>query len=134
MSPWQCTQGCCVGTVVTRERLHSVDRSRDHVAQFGGYCATMHRYCEFRTRRKNAHGRHAPAPAAPARHGRPGPADRHASAIGFFPVVAEDACGAYTEQAQARGLACVRSFALTEMTDAIVATWAATNSRSAQLG
>ena len=50
---------------------------------------------------------------------------RHASALGFFPLIADDAVGAYTEAAQARGLACVHSFALATTTDVITAAWAA---------
>ena len=49
---------------------------------------------------------------------------RHAAALGFFALVVEDAVGAYTLEAQARGLACVRSFALAESTANIVAGWA----------
>ena len=59
---------------------------------------------------------------------------RHASALGFFPVIAEDAVGAYTEEAQARGLACVRAFALSEATETIVVHWASAGGHSSKDG
>lgn len=48
---------------------------------------------------------------------------RHALALGYYPVIASDAVGSYSAEAQERGLACVRSFALVETTAAIVSAW-----------
>lgn len=50
---------------------------------------------------------------------------RHALALGYFPVVATDAVGAYSEKAQERGLACLESFAFLASSEDIVASWAA---------
>lgn len=48
---------------------------------------------------------------------------RHALALGYFPIVATDAVGAYSSAAQERGLGCLASFALLEETDSIIAKW-----------
>jgi nicotinamidase-related amidase len=50
---------------------------------------------------------------------------RHALALGFFPVVLEDAVGAYTDAAQQRGLASIRAFAPTSDTSLVRQAWAA---------
>ncbi len=58
---------------------------------------------------------------------------RHAAALGFYPLVAEDAVGAYTPEAQARGLACLRSFALFAKTETIVNAWRGATGRQADV-
>ncbi len=58
---------------------------------------------------------------------------RHAAALGFYPLVAEDAVGAYTPEAQARGLACLGSFALSAKTETIVKAWRGGTRREADV-
>lgn len=49
---------------------------------------------------------------------------RHALALGFFPVVVEDGVGAYTENAQVRGLASLSDFAFVTSAAAVIERWA----------
>jgi len=55
---------------------------------------------------------------------------RHALALGFFPVVLEDAVGAYTDEAQQRGLASIRAFAPTSSSATVIRAWAAAPERA----
>jgi nicotinamidase-related amidase len=48
---------------------------------------------------------------------------RHALALGFFPVVLEDAVGAYSDRAQQVGLDSIRSFAFTTTTASALDAW-----------
>ncbi len=48
---------------------------------------------------------------------------RHALALGFFPVVLEDAVGAYTDTAQQRGLASIAAFAPTSDSETVIRAW-----------
>jgi nicotinamidase-related amidase len=48
---------------------------------------------------------------------------RHAMAVGLFPVVVEDAVGAYTDTAQQLGLGILRSFTFCTTTDTVISTW-----------
>ena len=48
---------------------------------------------------------------------------RHAMALGYFPVVAEDAVGGFTESAHEHAMAILRSFAFVAPSDEIIANW-----------
>lgn len=49
---------------------------------------------------------------------------RHAMALGYFPVVAEDAVGGFTEAAHEHAMAILRSFAFVASSDEIIENWA----------
>ena len=49
---------------------------------------------------------------------------RHAMALGYFPVVAEDAVGGFTQSAHEHAMAILRSFAFVAPSDEIIANWA----------
>lgn len=49
---------------------------------------------------------------------------RHALALGYFPIVVTDAVGAYSAQAQARGLACIGSFGFLASSAEVAESWA----------
>jgi nicotinamidase-related amidase len=49
---------------------------------------------------------------------------RHAMALGYFPVVAEDAVGGFTQAAHDHAMAILRSFAFVAGSDEIIANWA----------
>lgn len=48
---------------------------------------------------------------------------RHALALGYFPIVVTDGVGSYSQEAQERGLACVRSFAMIETAAGVIRAW-----------
>jgi nicotinamidase-related amidase len=48
---------------------------------------------------------------------------RHAAATGYFPVIAEDACGAYTEEAHNRSIASMQSMMSVASVAEITACW-----------
>jgi ureidoacrylate peracid hydrolase len=48
---------------------------------------------------------------------------RHALALGFFPIVVEDAVGAYSEKAQQVGLDSIRAFAFTTDSSSVIDAW-----------
>jgi nicotinamidase-related amidase len=48
---------------------------------------------------------------------------RHAMASGYYSVIAEDAAGAYTEEAHARSIAFLRSWTPVVSTDDICTVW-----------
>jgi DNA-binding GntR family transcriptional regulator len=49
---------------------------------------------------------------------------RHAMALGYFPIVAEDAVGGFTEAAHEHAMAILRSFAFVASSDEIIENWA----------
>jgi nicotinamidase-related amidase len=55
---------------------------------------------------------------------------RHAMALGYFPVIAEDAVAGFTDTAHEHAMAVLRSIAFAEPSDKIIALWARTGSRS----